>query len=107
MSVQSTLTLYLYVACPNQRIARKVYYVPIYRALQGVLTQLRLRPGLEATADVGRTNSSLAPRRGDSFEIDWVSESYREIEHNQSKTLRRVQVLINCDTCHHSHLYAE
>lgn len=50
----------------------QVYYIPIHRTFQGVLTQLRLRPGVEAEGTVGRRNSSLSPRRGDAFEIDWV-----------------------------------
>ncbi|CAM9683580.1 unnamed protein product, partial [Pylaiella littoralis] len=49
-----------------------VYYVPIHRTFQGVLTQLRLRPGVEAEEAVGRRNASLSPRRGDAFEVDWI-----------------------------------
>lgn len=50
--------------------------MPIHRTFQGVLTQLRLRTALEDTASVGRTLSSLAPKRGDAFEIDWVSGGF-------------------------------
>lgn len=50
----------------------QVYYVPIHQTFQGVLTQLRLSPGVAAEEIVGERNSSLSPRRGDAFEIDWV-----------------------------------
>lgn len=50
----------------------QVYYVPIYRTFHGVLTQLRLSPGVGAEEIVGERNASLSPRRGDAFEIDWV-----------------------------------
>lgn len=50
----------------------QVYYVPVHRAFHGVLTQLRLSPGLGVEGVVGERNSSLSPRRGDAFEIDWV-----------------------------------
>ncbi|CAM9514142.1 unnamed protein product, partial [Laminaria digitata] len=49
-----------------------LYHVPIYRSFQGVLTQLRLWPGVEAADVAGRQNASLAPNRGDAFEIDWI-----------------------------------
>ncbi|CAM9411419.1 unnamed protein product, partial [Sphacelaria rigidula] len=49
-----------------------VYHIPIHRSLQGILTQLRLRVGLEAAEDPGRTSASLSPKRGDAFEIDWI-----------------------------------
>lgn len=52
----------------------QVYHIPIHRSLQGILTQLRLRVGLEAAEDPGRTSASLSPKRGDAFEIDWVSD---------------------------------
>ncbi|CAM9532082.1 unnamed protein product, partial [Ectocarpus sp. 12 AP-2014] len=49
-----------------------VYYIPVHRTFQGLLTQLRLRPGIEAEEIVGRQNASLSPSRGDAFELDWV-----------------------------------
>lgn len=58
-------------ACLSPR--DQVYYIPVHLTFQGVLTQLRVRPGVEAEAVVGGRNASLAPRRGDAFEIDWVS----------------------------------
>lgn len=52
---------------------QQVYYIPIYRIFQGVLTQLRLRTGLfKADAAVDERSTSFPPQRGDSFEIDWV-----------------------------------
>ena len=50
----------------------QVYYVPVHKTFQGVLTQLRLWPGVAAEEIVGERNSSLSPRRGDAVEIDWV-----------------------------------
>lgn len=47
--------------------------MPIGKSLQGILTQLRLRPGVQAEEAVGRWGESLPAKRGDSFEIDWVS----------------------------------
>lgn len=55
---------------------RQLYDVPIHHSFQGVLTQLRLWPGVEAAGVAGRQNASRAPTRGDAFEIDWVSAFY-------------------------------
>ncbi|CAM9141429.1 unnamed protein product [Choristocarpus tenellus] len=49
-----------------------VYYVPIHLAFNGVLTQMRLHPGLEVEAIEGKTSGSRSPTRGDFFEIDWI-----------------------------------
>ncbi|CAM9353688.1 unnamed protein product [Discosporangium mesarthrocarpum] len=49
-----------------------MYYVPIHLEFQGVLAQLRLRPGLEIEAVEGKTLGSKAPMCGDAFEIDWI-----------------------------------
>lgn len=50
--------------------------MPIYRSFQGVLTQLRLWPGVEVAEVAGKQNASLAPIRGDGFEIDWVRQRF-------------------------------
>ena len=58
----------------------QVYYLPLYRTFQGFLTQLRLRPGIEAAGVVGAWKKSLRPNRGDGFEIDWVSCAHRPVQ---------------------------
>ncbi|KAG5190278.1 hypothetical protein JKP88DRAFT_299373 [Tribonema minus] len=48
------------------------YYIPVSETFSGLVTQLRVRPGIEGAAVPGGAPASPAPQLSDTFIIDWV-----------------------------------